>query len=322
MVAAEIFCLVVHSLRRLLSEFQSNPVVVLFSPRAEVGGYADSKKLEKEQYRLVTLFLFLEAKSLIEIKEHIYVLYLDSCAWMKHVKYWFDGFHHGHASVFAEQRPSVPKRDHAEDNQTKFHKHILAGHWLKVHRTAETLEVSNDSVGHVLHVILGIRKLSAGSVAPLLTTDYKHNCRTTLLQGLSLFRGYTKGILDSFVTIVETWIHCLTPENKGQWKERASPRNVRRKVRGCSISQKHDGHLFLNPQDVTYIWTTWKGVKRSQVCTMPIYWAGSCWIAKTAMFREERSVLPQLQRTSSYLQPHYGQMNLIGLWTAAASTAP
>ena len=43
---------------------------------------------------------------------------------------------------------------------TKIHTLILADRRLKVHEIAETVGISKDCVGHILHEILGMRKMS------------------------------------------------------------------------------------------------------------------------------------------------------------------
>jgi len=62
-----------------------------------------------------------------------------------------------------------------------------------------------DRVGHILHEILGMRKLSARWVPRLLTPDNKCNRET-------LFKRNPKEFLRRFVTVDETWIHWYTPE--------------------------------------------------------------------------------------------------------------
>ena len=48
-----------------------------------------------------------------------------------------------------------------EDNVKKTHDLVLADRRLKVCEIAETVSISKDCVGHVLHEILDMRKLSA-----------------------------------------------------------------------------------------------------------------------------------------------------------------
>ena len=66
--------------------------------------------MEKEQYRSVIRFLFLEGKSRSEIKERLDAVYGDSSPSMATVKNWFNEFQRGRTSVFNEPRPGG-KRD-------------------------------------------------------------------------------------------------------------------------------------------------------------------------------------------------------------------
>jgi len=60
---------------------------------------------------------------------------------------------------------------------------------------AETVSMSKDRVGHILHEILGMRKLSGRWVPLLLTPDKKRNRETTSMQCLTLFKRNPKEFL-------------------------------------------------------------------------------------------------------------------------------
>jgi len=66
--------------------------------------------MEKEQYRPVIRFLFLEGKSRSEIKERLDAVYGHSSLSMATVKNWFNEFQRG-----------APKTATTEDNATKIH---------------------------------------------------------------------------------------------------------------------------------------------------------------------------------------------------------
>ena len=66
-----------------------------------------------------------------------------------------------------------------EDNVEKSHDLVLANRRLKVREIAETVGISKDCMGHILHEILGMRKLWALWVPCLLTPDNKRNRETT-----------------------------------------------------------------------------------------------------------------------------------------------
>ncbi|XP_041675682.1 uncharacterized protein LOC121530531 [Drosophila eugracilis] len=62
-----------------------------------------------------------------------------------------------------------------ENHPTKTDDLVLASRRLKIREIAETVGISKDRVGHILHEILGMRKLSARWVPRLLTPDNKCN---------------------------------------------------------------------------------------------------------------------------------------------------
>jgi len=117
--------------------------------------------MEKEQYRSVFRFFLLDGKSRSEIEERLDAVYGDSSPWMATVKNWFNEFQRGRTSVFVEPRPGAPKTATTEDNVTKTHDLVLADRRLKIREIAETQGMSKDRVGHILHEILGMSKLSA-----------------------------------------------------------------------------------------------------------------------------------------------------------------
>ena len=84
---------------------------------------------------------------------------------------------------------------------------------------AETVGISKDRVGHILHEILGMRKLSMRWVPRLLTLDNNRNRETTSEQCLTLFKRNSKEFLCRFMTVNEKLIHWYTPETKEQSKQ-------------------------------------------------------------------------------------------------------
>lgn len=214
----------------------------------------DFRKMEKEQYRSVIRFLFLEGKSRSEIKERLDAVYGDSSPSMATVKNWFNEFQRGRTSVFDEPRSGAPKMATTEDNVTKIHDLVLADRRLKVREIAETVGISKDRVGHILHEILGMRKLSARWVPRLLTPDNKRNRETISEQCLTLFKRNPKEFLRRFVTVDETWIHWYTPETKEQSKQWTSPgERAPKKAKIVLSAGKVMATVFWDSQGVIYI---------------------------------------------------------------------
>ena len=107
-------------------------------------------------------------------------MYGDSSPLLANVKNWFNEFQRGRTSVFDEPRPGALKMAAiTEDNVTKIHDLILADRQLMVRKIAKTVGISKDHVGHILHEILGMRKLSERWVPRFLTPENKRNHETT-----------------------------------------------------------------------------------------------------------------------------------------------
>ncbi|XP_014485934.1 PREDICTED: uncharacterized protein LOC106750247, partial [Dinoponera quadriceps] len=121
---------------------------------------------------------------------------------------------------------------------------------LKVREIAEAVGISKDRVGHILHEILVMKKLSARWVPRLLTPDNKRNRETTSEQCLTLFKRNPKEFLRRFVTVDETWIHWYTPETKEQSKQWTSPdERAPKKTKTVLSAGKLMATVFLDLQD-------------------------------------------------------------------------
>ena len=102
-------------------------------------------------------------------------MYGDASPSMATVKNLFNEFQRGRTSVFDEPLPGAPKTVTKKDNVKKIHDLVFADSRSKVREIAETVSIPKDYVGHILHEILGMRKLSARWVPRLLTPDNKRN---------------------------------------------------------------------------------------------------------------------------------------------------
>jgi len=168
---------------------------------------------------------------------------------MAKIQNWFNEFQRGRTSVFDEPCPGAPKTATTEDNVTKIRDLVLADRRLKIREIAETVGMSKDRVGHILHAILGMRKLSARWVPRLHTTDNKRNRETTSEQCLTLFQRNLKEFLRCFVTVDETWIHWYTPETKKQSKQWTSPvEPAPKKAKTVPSARKVMATVFLDLQ--------------------------------------------------------------------------
>ena len=81
--------------------------------------------------------------------------------------------------AFDESRPGDSKTATTKDNVKKIHDLVLTDRRLKVREKAKTVGISKECVGHILHEIFDMRKLSARWVPRFLTPDNRRNRETT-----------------------------------------------------------------------------------------------------------------------------------------------
>lgn len=96
----------------------------------KAGAFADFRKMNKQQYRSTIRFLFLELKSLNEIKELLNIAYGDSSPSITTIKNWFNVFERGLTLVFDEPRLVAAKACTTEDNVIKIHDLVLIDYQL------------------------------------------------------------------------------------------------------------------------------------------------------------------------------------------------
>jgi len=179
--------------------------------------------MEKEQYRSVIRFLFLDGKTCEEMKVKLHAIYKDHAPSMTTIRYWFNEFKRGRTSVFDEERPGRPIEVTTEDMVNKIHDVVLADRRVKIREIADIVSISIERIQNILHEELGMKKLSARWVPRLLTVEQKRNRMTTSEHCLDMFKRNPKEFLRRFVTVDETWIHHYTPEMKEQSKQWTSP---------------------------------------------------------------------------------------------------
>ena len=96
-----------------------------------------------------------------KIKERLDAVYGDASLSMATVKFWYNEFQRGRTSVFDDPRPGATKTTTTKENVTKIHDIGLSDRRLKVHKIAAIVGILDERVWHILHEILGMRKLSA-----------------------------------------------------------------------------------------------------------------------------------------------------------------
>ena len=84
---------------------------------------------------------------------------------------------------------------------------------------AETIGISKERVGYILHEELDMKKLCARWVPCLLTADKKCTCMKISEQCLERFNKNKTDFVRRFITMDEAWIYHYTPESKEHSKE-------------------------------------------------------------------------------------------------------
>lgn len=202
--------------------------------------------MDKKEFRAVIKHFHIDGKKPKEIKEELDRVHGESAPSFKTVCFWVNEFKRGRRSTEDESRSGRPKEATTDEMITKVHDLVLNDRRLKVRVIADTIGISKERVGHILHEHLHMRKLSARWVPRLLTEDQKRIRVTTSEYCLSLFKRNRTEFLRRFITVDETWIHHYTPETKIQSKQWVEA--------GCSAPKKAKVVPSANKVMATVFW--------------------------------------------------------------------
>jgi histone-lysine N-methyltransferase SETMAR len=95
---------------------------------------------------------------------------------------------------------------------------VLDDRQMKVREVAETIGISKERVGYILHEELDMKKFCARWVPRLLTADQKIPRMKNSEQCMERFNKNKTDFVCRFITMDETWIHHYKPESKQQSK--------------------------------------------------------------------------------------------------------
>ena len=93
---------------------------------------------------------------------------------------------------------------------------LLDDRRMEVREIAETVGISKECVGYILHEELNMKKLCARWVPRLLTAHQKRIRMKIPEQCLERFNKNKSDFVRRFITIDETWIYHYTPGSKQQ----------------------------------------------------------------------------------------------------------
>jgi histone-lysine N-methyltransferase SETMAR len=171
------------------------------------------------------------------------------------MKKWTAEIKRGRTSLEVDPREGRPKNATTPEIIEQEHDMILDDRRMKVHEISETIGISKERVGYILHEELDTKKLCARWLPRLLTADQKRTTMKISEQCLERFnKNKTAFARRRFTTINETWIHHYTPETKqqsNQWTEAGC--SAPKKTRSVPSAGKVTTSVFLDAEGILFI---------------------------------------------------------------------
>jgi transposase len=174
--------------------------------------------MDKIEYRAVIKFFVKGGLTPNEIHSKFINVYGDSSLSFSTINTWAAEFKLGRTSLEDDSREGGPKSATTPEIIEQVHDMVLDDRRMKVREIAETIRISKERVGYILHEELDMKKLCARWVPRLLTADEKRNRMKISEQCLERFNKNKIDFLRRFITTDETWIQHYTPESKQQSK--------------------------------------------------------------------------------------------------------
>jgi transposase len=163
-----------------------------------------SLKIDKIEYCAVINFFLKEGLTPNEIHSKFLKVYEDSSPLISTIKKWAAEFKHGHASLEDDPREERPKSATTPKIIEQVHDILLDDRRMKVREIAETIGISKECVGYILHEQLDMTKLCARWVPRLLTADQKDTRMKISEQCLEHFNKNKTDLVHQFITMDET----------------------------------------------------------------------------------------------------------------------
>jgi len=178
-----------------------------------------SLKIDKIEYRAVIKFFVKEGLTPNEVHSKFIKVYGDFSPSFSTIKKWAAEFKRGHTSLEDDPREGHPKSATTPEIIEQVYAMLLDDRRIKVCEIAETIGISKERVGYILHEELDMKKLCTRWVPRSLTADQKRTHMKISEQCLERFNKNKTDFVHRFITMDETWIHHYTPESKQQSKQ-------------------------------------------------------------------------------------------------------
>jgi hypothetical protein len=175
--------------------------------------------MDKIEYHAIIKFFVKEGLTPNEIHSKFIKVYGDSSPSFSTNKKWAAEFKHGHTSLEDDPHEGCPKSATTPEIIEQVHDMVLDDRQMKVREIVETIGISKECVGYILHKELDMKKLCARWVPRLIIADQNHTYMNISEQCLEHFNNNKIDFVRRFIIMDETWIHHYTPESKQQSKQ-------------------------------------------------------------------------------------------------------
>jgi transposase len=214
------------------------------------------------EYCAVIKFFVKEGLTPNEIHSKFVKVYGDSSPLFSTIKKWAAEFKRGRTSLEDDPREGHPKSAATPEIIEQVHGIVLDDRRMKVCEIAETIGISKERVGYILHEELDMRKLCTSWVPRLLTADQKCACMKTSQQCLGRFNKNKTDFVHQFITMDGAWIHHYTPESKQQSKQWTETGCSAPKKRWVPSAGKVMELVFWDAEGILFIDYLEKGIKQ------------------------------------------------------------
>jgi histone-lysine N-methyltransferase SETMAR len=176
-----------------------------------------SLKMDTIVYCTIIKFFVKEDLTPNEINLKFIKVYGDSS--FSTIKKWAAEFKRGYTSLEDDPREGCPQSETTPEIIEQLHDTVLDDRRMTVCEIAETVGISKERVGYILHEELDMKKLCIGWVPHLLTADQNRTRMKISQQCSERFNENKTDFVRRFIIVDGTWIRHYTPESKQHSKQ-------------------------------------------------------------------------------------------------------